>query len=333
MNILITGIAGLVGSNLAKSLSSHNVIGIDSLVGGYVDNIPDNINFIKKDCNELTKEDFKNIEVVIHAACTAHEGLSVFSPKFITDNTYGNSMNVLTCAIQAGVKKFIYTSSMARYGTQDILSFTEDMIPNPQDPYGIAKYSFELTLKNLAETHGMDFVIFVLHNVVGEGQNYTDPFRNVAGIMINRMLQGKQPIIYGDGNQKRCFSNIKDIIDPFHKAIFSDIVNGETINIGPDDNFITINELAKKIASILDFNLNPIYLNERPREVKLAHCSADKARNFLGYETKYSLSETLESMIDWVRLRGTGQFNFNLPIEITNDIIPKTWINQDIFNT
>jgi UDP-glucose 4-epimerase len=332
MNILITGVAGLVGSNVTKSLSQHNIIGIDSLVGGYIDNIPKEIKFIKKDCNELTRYDFKNIDVVIHAACTAHEGLSVFSPKFITDNTYGNSMNVLTCAIQAGVKKFIYTSSMARYGNQEILPFTEDMVPNPEDPYGIAKYSFELTLKNLAETHGMEFVIFVPHNIIGEGQNYTDPFRNVAGIMINRMLQNKQPIIYGDGNQKRCFSDIKDIIDPFHKAIFSDIVNGETLNIGPDNNFITINELAKEIAKIIDFDLNPIYLDARPREVKLAHCSADKARKLLGYETKYSLVETLQSMIDWVRLRGTGEFNFNIPVEIKSDLTPKTWINQDIFN-
>ena len=149
MNILITGVAGLLGSNIAKSLSSHNIIGVDNLVGGYIDNIPSEIKWVNKDCNDLTKEDFKDIEVVIHAACTAHEGLSVFSPKFITDNTYGNSMNVLTCAIQAGVKKFVYTSSMARYGMQDTLPFTENMTPKPQDPYGIAKHAFELTLKNL----------------------------------------------------------------------------------------------------------------------------------------------------------------------------------------
>jgi UDP-glucose 4-epimerase len=312
VNILITGVAGLLGSNLARSLSNHNIIGIDSLVGGYIDNIPSEITFIKKDCNDLTKEDFKDIEVVVHAACTAHEGLSVFSPKFITDNTYGNSMNVLSCAIQAGVKKFIFTSSMARYG--------------------IAKHAFELTLKNLSKTHGMEFVILVPHNVVGHGQNYTDPFRNVAGIMINRMLQGKQPIIYGDGNQKRCFSDMRDIIDPFHKVIFSDVANGEVINIGPDDNFITINKLAEEIASIIGFDLNPIYLDARPSEVRLAHCSADKARKLLDYSTHYELKEILSNMIDWVKVRGTGPFNFNLPVEIQNNLTPKTWVNQDIFN-
>jgi UDP-glucose 4-epimerase len=299
VNILITGVAGLLGSNLARSLSNHNIIGIDSLVGGYIDNIPSEITFIKKDCNDLTKEDFKDIEVVVHAACTAHEGLSVFSPKFIT---------------------------------QDTLPFTENMIPKPQDPYGIAKHAFELTLKNLSKTHGMEFVILVPHNVVGHGQNYTDPFRNVAGIMINRMLQGKQPIIYGDGNQKRCFSDMRDIIDPFHKVIFSDVANGEVINIGPDDNFITINKLAEEIASIIGFDLNPIYLDARPSEVRLAHCSADKARKLLDYSTHYELKEILSNMIDWVKVRGTGPFNFNLPVEIQNNLTPKTWVNQDIFN-
>jgi UDP-glucose 4-epimerase len=332
MNILITGVAGLLGSNLARSLYEHNITGIDSLVGGYVDNIPSEINFIKKDCNDLTKEDFKDIEVVVHAACTAHEGLSVFSPKFITDNTYGNSMNVLSCAIQAGVKKFIFTSSMARYGTQDALPFTENMVPKPQDPYGIAKHAFELTLKNLSKTHGIEFVILVPHNVVGQGQNYTDPFRNVAGIMINRMLQGKQPIIYGDGNQKRCFSDIRDIIDPFHKVIFSDVANGEVINIGPDNNFITINELAEEIAFIIGFDLDPIYLDARPSEVRLAHSSADKARKLLDYSTRYELKEILSNMVEWVRQRGTGPFNFNLPVEIKNNLTPKTWVNKDIFN-
>jgi UDP-glucose 4-epimerase len=206
------------------------------------------------------------------------------------------------------------------------------MIPKPQDPYGIAKHAFELTLKNLSKTHGMEFVILVPHNVVGHGQNYTDPFRNVAGIMINRMLQGKQPIIYGDGNQKRCFSDMRDIIDPFHKVIFSDVANGEVINIGPDDNFITINKLAEEIASIIGFDLNPIYLDARPSEVKLAHCSADKARKLLDYSTHYELKEILSNMIDWVKVRGTGPFNFNLPVEIQNNLTPKTWVNQDIFN-
>lgn len=334
MNILITGVAGLVGSSLAKELSkSHNIIGVDNLIGGYIDNIPKNINFVNKDCQELTSDVFLGIDVVIHAACTPHEGLSIFSPKTITDNTFGISMNVLKCAIQANVKKFIFTSSMARYGTQDTVPFTEDMRPKPQDPYGISKYAFEESLKVLSEVHGMEYVIVVPHNIIGPGQVYNDPFRNVAGIMINRMVSNRQPIIYGNGLQMRCFSDISDIIDPIVKIVETNVGNGEVINIGPDSNFITILELAEKIASLLDFNLNPIYLPDRPKEVRFANCSANKARAILGYSPQTTLDTTLKNMIEFVRSRGVMDFNFHLPIEITNSLTPKTWTDHTVFNS
>jgi len=334
MNILITGVAGLVGSSLAKELSkSHNIIGVDNLIGGYIDNIPKNINFVNKDCQELTSDVFLGIDVVIHAACTPHEGLSIFSPKTITDNTFGISMNVLKCAIQANVKKFIFTSSMARYGTQDTVPFTEDMRPKPQDPYGISKYAFEESLKVLSEVHGMEYAIVVPHNIIGPGQVYNDPFRNVAGIMINRMLSNRQPIIYGNGLQMRCFSDISDIIDPIVKIVETNVGNGEVINIGPDSNFITILELAEKIASLLDFNLNPIYLPDRPKEVRFANCSANKARAILGYNPQTTLDTTLKNMIEFVSDRGTMDFNFHLPIEISNSLTPKTWTDHTVFNS
>jgi UDP-glucose 4-epimerase len=332
MNILITGVAGLVGSNIAKRLNNHNVIGIDNLIGGYRDNIPEDIIFIEKDCNDLIAEDFKDIDVVIHAACTPHEGLSIFSPKIITDNTFGISMNVLKCAIQAGVKKFIFTSSMARYGTQDTVPFTEDMNPKPQDPYGIAKVAFEQSLRVLSEVHGIEFTIVVPHNIIGPGQVYTDPFRNVAGIMINRMLQGNQPIIYGDGSQMRCFSDIQDIVDPIAKIVETDVANGQVINIGPDANFVTIYELACRIASLLEFELDPIYLPDRPKEVKFANCSADKARRLLNYDPITPLDATLSRMIEFVKNRGAMDFNFYLPVEIINELTPKTWVDHNIFN-
>jgi UDP-glucose 4-epimerase len=332
MKIMVTGVAGLVGSHISKALHDHTVTGIDSLIGGYVDNIPKEVLFIEKDCADLVKKDLEGVDIVIHAACTPHEGLSVFSPNFITKNTFGASMAVLTASIQAGVKKFIYLSSMARYGEQEI-PFKEDMEPRPQDPYGISKVAFEQVLKTLANIHGFSYSIIVPHNIVGSGQVYTDPYRNVAGIMINRMLQGKQPIIYGDGSQMRCFSDIRDVVDPLLKVVTTDVADGEVINVGPDSTFITINELAKAIADLLDFSLDPIYLADRPSEVKLANCSADKARLLLGYSPKYSLEETLQSMIDWVSTRGVKPFNFNLPLELVSDLTPKTWVDPSIFNS
>lgn len=333
--IMVTGVAGLVGSNIATKLikEGHSVVGVDNFIGGYRDNVPNVDTLIDLDCNDLTSNHFKDVDIVIHAACTPHEGLSVFSPKFITDNTFGISMNVLTCAIQANVKKFIFTSSMARYGQQEVVPFTEDMIPNPQDPYGIAKLAFENSLKILSEVHGIEYVILVPHNIIGPGQVYTDPFRNVAGIMINRMLRGLQPVVYGDGTQMRCFSDIKDVIDPMYTSIFSDSANGNVINIGPDSNYITINELAHTIGEVIGMEVNPIYMPKRPKEVKFANCSANKARELLNYNPITPIKDTLKSMVDWVSMRGPGNFNYNLPVEIKNQLTPKTWTDPSIFNS
>lgn len=327
LNILITGVAGLVGSNLALELSkTHNVVGIDNLSSGYEDNIPENIKFIKADCNDLTLEYFNGIDIVIHAACYPYEGLSVFSPKLITNSVFSMSMNVLTCSIQAKVPKFIYLSSMARYGQDNVVPFLETYQPKPVDPYGIAKVAFENTLISLHKIHNFNYTIIVPHNIVGTGQNYTDPYRNVAGIMINKMLQGIQPIIYGDGEQKRCFSDIRDVVEPICKIINSNICDNQIINIGPDKDYISINDLAKKISQIIKFNLKPIYLPARPMEVKYANCSAEKARRVLNYNPRIEINDILDNMIKYVKQRGPQPFNYHLPVEIVNDMTPKPWI-------
>ncbi len=327
-NVLVTGVAGLVGSNIAKELSNHNVTGVDNLLSGYQDNIPKDIRWINQDCNYISSDYFEGIDTVVHAACTPYEGVSVFSPKFITDNTFGMSVNILKCAIQAGVKKFIFTSSMARYGYQETVPFVETMKTNPQDPYGISKVAFEDMLITLSRVYDFEYSIVVPHNIIGPGQIYTDPYRNVASIMINRMLQGKQPIIYGDGLQMRCFSDIADIVSPLKKIIETDVANHQVINVGPDSDYITINDLANKIAKILDFDLDPIYLPGRPLEVKHANCSADKARSLLGYNPTFTIDQTLQRMVNWINDRGVYPFNYHLPIEINNSLTPKSWTDR-----
>lgn len=329
MKIFITGIAGFLGSHLADAMlaEGHNVVGCDNLIGGYRDNVPKDAEFFEYDCNdfEKMKELLKGVDIVYHTACTAYEGLSVFSPKLVAENTYLNTVSMASAAISNNVKRFVTCSSMARYGTQEVVPFTEDMICKPQDPYGISKFSAENVLRNLCDTHGMELVIAVPHNIIGPRQKYDDPFRNVASIMINLMLQGRQPIIYGDGEQKRCFSFVQDDIDCLNKLAFQDNVVGEVINIGPDEEFVTINHLAKTIAKLLDFDLDPTYMKGRPQEVKLATCSANKARSLLGYSTKYSLEQGLSEMIEYIKNRGTKPFTYHLPLEIVSDLTPKTW--------
>jgi UDP-glucose 4-epimerase len=332
MNILITGVAGLLGSHLARSFieNGHHVIGVDSLIGGYIDNVPGECEFYSFDLMDMERIDevfSKPVDLVVHAACTAHEGLSVFSPAFISKNTFQITLNIMSMAIRHNVKKFVYMSSMARYGKQET-PFTEDMIPRPQDPYGISKVAAEESIRNLCQTHGLDFVIMVPHNIIGPGQKYDDPYRNVAAIMINRMLQGKQPIIYGDGEQSRCFSFISDVVSPLMRACLTDSANSKVVNIGPDEDSVTINQLAIKIAHQLSFDLKPIYVPERPQEVKIATCSSNLSRKLLGYETKVSLDQGLAELISYIRTRGTLPFSYSFELEIKSQLTPTTWTNK-----
>lgn len=329
--VFISGVAGFLGSHLAEALLANGdeVVGIDNLIGGYRDNVPPGVKFYEGDCNnlDLLQSVFRTHlpQIVYHTACTAYEGLSVFSPKLITDNTFGATVSVLTASISNGVSRFIQLSSMARYGAQEVTPFLETMQPRPQDPYGIAKYAAELIIEELCNTHGMEYVIAVPHNIIGPRQKYDDPFRNVASIMINLMLQDRQPYIYGDGTQERCFSFINDVVTPLMKLSSLSTVTGEVINIGPDEGTTTINNLAYEIGSILNFDVKPIYMPGRPREVKFATCSAEKARALLDYKTTYSLSDGLKDMIGYIEKRGPKEFNYHLQLEIDSPNLPRTW--------
>jgi UDP-glucose 4-epimerase len=327
--IFISGIAGFLGSHLADRMlqRGYRVVGCDNLVGGYLDNVPSGVEFYKYDCADrgLMTKIMKDVDVVYHTACLAYEGLSVFSPHIVTRNTYDATASMLSVAIANNVRRFVYCSSMARYGEQETVPFTEDMEPKPQDPYAISKYAAELLIRNLLKIHNMEYVIAVPHNIIGPRQKYDDPYRNVASIMINLMLQGRQPVIYGDGEQKRCFSFVNDVVDPLEKLGFNSNVVGHVINIGPDEEPCTINELAQTIADILNFPLKPIYMNDRPAEVKFATCSADKSRNLIQYSTNTTLNEGLQQMINYIRTRGTKPFQYHLDLEISSDLTPRTW--------
>lgn len=332
MKVFITGIAGFLGSHMADAFLTRGdeVVGIDNLIGGYRDNVPAGATFIEGDLNNLDQvvAAMAGCDLVYHTACTAYEGLSVFSPSLIAQNTFQISVNTMTAAIINKAKRFVHCSSMARYGTQAITPFTETMLPLPQDPYGIAKYGAELMLRNMAEIHGIELVIAVPHNIVGPRQKYDDPFRNVASIMINLMLQGRQPIIYGDGMQVRCFSDIEDDVNCLMEFALNEKAVGQTFNIGPDEHPITINELAETIARLMQFDLKPTYMPGRPQEVKHATCSANKIREYFGYETKVTLEQSLQKMLDYISMRGTRTFEYHLPIEIVSDKTPRTWTDR-----
>ena len=331
--ILVTGVAGFLGSHLSESLVKlgHKVVGVDNMLGGYEDNIPNNIEFYKSDCCDFEKMKYlmKGIDVVYHCAATAHEGLSVFSPYEITKNNYLASVSIFSAAVNEKVKRIVFCSSMARYGDQES-PFSETMKPKPVDPYAISKVASEEVLKNLCDLNGVEWVIAIPHNIIGPRQKYDDPFRNVVSIMINRMLQGKAPIIYGDGKQTRCFSYIDDCLSCLIPMLDQKNLNREIINIGPDEEFVTINKIAELCSNITGINLSPIYKKDRPKEVKHATCSADKARLLLKYKTQVSLKEGIEKTFKYINERGVKPFDYNINIEINNELTPTTWTKKEI---
>ena len=327
MKVFVSGVAGFLGSHVADAFiaSGDHVVGCDNLIGGELSNLPEGIEYETADCGDIErmKQMTRGVDLVYHCAAIATEGLSVFSPYLIGQHVYQNTAGLLAACASNNVKRFVYCSSMARYG-HGTPPFRETDIPRPEDPYGIAKYAAELLVANVCETHGMEHVIAVPHSIIGPRQKYDDAYRNVASIMINRMLQGQQPIIYGDGEQQRCFSFVQDCVDPLVKMGHYP-VSGEVINNGPDEETVSINELARILAELLDFDLAPINVPKRPREVKVATCSADKARELLGYRTTMSLREGLQTMIDWIRAHGPRPFQYHLPIEIDSPLVPDTW--------
>ena len=331
MKIFITGVAGFLGSNLADYYinKGYEVSGCDNLIGGDRENVNENVHFIKGDCEDLDlmTRTLKNIDVVCHAAAYAHEGLSNISPTLITSNNVTGSVSVFTAAIRNKVKRIVYCSSMARYGNAKV-PYKENDIPTPTDPYGVAKLASESILKILCNTHDVEYNIAIPHNIIGPKQKFDDPFRNVVSIMVNLMLQNRQPIIYGDGEQERCFSDIDDCIYCLDKLLFDKNIKSEIVNIGPDEENITINELFKILSNKLQFNQKPLYYPDRPNEVKKSYCSSQKARKILNYQTSIKLDKSIDKIIEHIKKVGPKKFKYDYILEIENDKTPQTWKNK-----
>ena len=332
MHIFITGVAGFLGSNLADYYlkKGFKVSGCDNLIGGDLDNVDPDVVFYQGDCENLdfmTQATKDNVDVLCHAAAYAHEGLSSISPTLICNNNVTGSTSVFTASIRNKIKRIVYCSSMARYGNINI-PFKEDDVLKPVDPYGVSKVAAEEILKILSKTHGVEYNIAVPHNIIGPKQKYNDPYRNVVSIMSNLILQNRQPIIYGDGKQKRCFSDIDDCIYCLDKLITDKNVVFQTVNIGPDEEFISINDLYKKISNKLQYNKEPMYFKDRPNEVKHAICSADKARKILNYKTTVSLDDSIDKVIKYIKEKGVKKFKYNYILEIQNERTPITWMEK-----
>jgi UDP-glucose 4-epimerase len=327
--ILVTGGAGFIGSWLVDELvrRGHQVISADNLLGGKERNINPDCKFVKADLrrrNEVSSV-VKGVEIIFHLAAYAAEGQSIFSPISINEINIAPMNNLLVEAVNNEVERFVFTSSMAVYGNQTP-PFNEDLPRRPEDPYGAAKSYCETVLEIFARTYDFEYVILRPHNVYGPRQNVADPYRNVLGIWINRIMRGKPPLIYGDGEQTRAFSYIEDVSAPIANSGFFDEARGQTINIGSNE-ITRVKDACKIVLELTGSNLTPQYENTRPAEVKHAYSTVDKSMKVLGYKTNHTLREGLVRMIEWARKLGPEEPTYTFPLEITKKA-PRVWVEK-----
>lgn len=306
-SILITGVAGLLGSKMADWLienkPEYEIVGIDNLFGGYIENVNDKVIFYKRELSFDSIDDiFKKheFEYVFHFAAYAAEGLSPFMRKFNYSNNVLSTVNVINNCINYNVKRLIYTSSMSVYGwglKQGVL-FNEDDTPQPIDPYAISKYACEMDIKVAGEQHGLDWCIIRPHNVYGEKQNIWDKYRNVLGIWMNKIINNEPMLIYGDGEQTRAFSYVDDCLEPFWNAATFEKASKQIINVGGEIGY-TINETANILSNITGYK--DIKHVQARHEVKWAVPNPEKSKKMLNYIQNTSLEEGLTKMWEWAK--------------------------------
>ncbi|MDX6587907.1 MAG: UDP-glucose 4-epimerase [Solirubrobacterales bacterium] len=329
---LVTGAAGFIGSHVASECLDlgMEVVANDDLSGGFLENVPAEATWAEGDLREgdFVKSlwgDHGPFDYVYHLGAYAAEGLSHFIRSFNYRNNLEATTNLVNQAILGDVKRFVFTSSIAVYGAHQ-LPMTEDLKPEPEDPYGIAKYAAEMDLAAAHRMFGLAYTIFRPHNVYGERQNISDRYRNVVGIFMNSVLRDEPMPVFGDGLQTRAFSHIADVAPPIARSPLVDATVNETYNIGADQP-VTVLELAEVIAEAFDAPLNVTHLEAR-NEVVHAFSDHAKVRGALELEDPIDIRDGIERMASWVREHGAREpVRFKGEIEIDRNL-PPSWIDS-----
>jgi UDP-glucose 4-epimerase len=325
---LVTGGAGFLGSHVAKHClaAGHRVVILDNLSGGSLGNVPQGAVFVQGDVTDaqVLAQIFGtyNFDYVYHLAAYAAEGLSHFIRRFNYTNNVIGSVSLINEAVNHQIKCFVFTSSIAVYGAGQ-LPMSEDLTPKPEDPYGIAKYAVELDLAAARRSFGLNYVVFRPHNVYGENQNLSDPFRNVLGIFMRQIMNRERLTIFGDGLQTRAFSHIDDVAPYIASSVNVSQAYGEVINIGADTPY-SVNQLAGMIAEGFGVPLDVEYLPAR-HEVLHAYANHKKARELLNATPRISLREGVKQMVNWAKSACSTERQLFKNVEISRGL-PEKWL-------
>jgi UDP-glucose 4-epimerase len=326
---LVTGGAGFIGSHVVDTLIAmqHHVVVLDDLSGGFREFVHPQAHFVEGSIvnHQLVDSLFQKyrFDYVFHLAAYAAEGLSHFIKRFNYTNNLIGSVNLINAAVNTGtVQCFVFTSSIAVYGANQV-PMTEEMIPMPEDPYGIAKYAVEQDLHESAIMFGLPFIIFRPHNVYGERQNIGDRYRNVLGIFMNQAMQGRPFSIFGDGTQTRAFTHIDDVAPIIAHAIERSAAYNRVYNIGADTPY-TINELAGIVAAAMGVELQITYLEAR-QEVLHAFSSHERVQATFGDLLRHvPLQEGVQRMATWAKQQGVYPTQPFTAIEVARNM-PPSW--------
>ena len=326
--VLVTGAAGFIGSHVADALLArgHEICALDDLSGGFRENVPAAAEFVQGSIADPAVVDRvfagRRFTHVYHLAAYAAEGLSHFIKRFNYTNNVIGSVNLLNAAIRHEVELFVFSSSIAVYGAGASLPLSEATVPSPEDSYGIAKYAIELELHACRVMFGLDSVVFRPHNVFGPRQNVGDPYRNVIGIFMNQLLQGRPMTIFGDGTQTRAFTYIDDVAPLMAEAIDVPAARNGTFNVGADQ-VCSLNELAHMTAAAM--KVPPAIVHLPPRlEASHLHAAHDEVRRVFGDRPQTRLQDGLESMAAWVHSHGARRSAPFEGIEILKNL-PMAW--------
>ena len=305
MKVLITGVAGLLGSRLADWIIENKpeveVIGVDDLSGGYLENINPKVELWRMNLVEHPIEnifEFHEIDYVFHFAAYAAEGLSPFIRCYNYDNNLKATAKIVNECIKHDIKRLVFTSTLAVYGHGDGGIFNESQVPKPIDPYGVAKYGCEMDIQIAGEQHGLDWCIIRPHNVYGIKQNIWDKYRNVLGIWMFQHLNREPMTIFGDGSQTRAFSFIDDSLEPLWNSAVKKEASKEIINLGGVEE-ISIKDASTIVREVIGEG-EIVHLEPR-HEVKHSIPTFQKSIDLLGFEHKTSMKDGLTQMWEWVK--------------------------------
>jgi UDP-glucose 4-epimerase len=324
---LVTGGAGFIGAHVLRALlaAGHDVVALDDLSGGFRDNLPRTVELIEGSVTDeaLMTSVFarRRFDYVYHLAAYAAEGLSHFIRGFNYTNNVVGSMYVINECIKHDVKCLVFTSSIAVYGAGQV-PMREDLVPAPEDPYGIAKYAVEQDLRAAKHMFGLNSIVFRPHNVYGEYQNIGDRYRNVIGIFMNRMMQAQTMPVFGDGTQTRAFSYVGDIAPVIARSVETPRAYNEVFNIGADRDY-SVNDLVHAVARAMGLPARPEYFEAR-KEVLHAYCDHSKVRAYFGETAETSLDDGLLRMADWARSAGPRASSRFGHIEVEKNL-PPAW--------